>query len=161
MANYLESIASEWYRYNGYWVHSNVRPSQLGIADSKREFDVIALRPTKELVHVEASSGFFDRSAEARYRGKFECLDDPVLERLFPGVQLPTNRLKVALWEDGPRDITNPDAFDVWLLRDLIATIHQKLPPNYMKQSVPQEFPILRTIQMVRWVNTQTVTSRS
>ena len=155
MANYLESLATELYRYNGYWVHSNVRPSQLGIADSKREFDVIALLPNAALVHVEASSEYFSQSAESECLKKFAGLDEPVLRRLFPGVEIPAKRLKISLWEDGPREIANPGAFEVLLLRNFISIIHQSLPVDYRTRSVPQEFPILRTIQMVRWANNQ------
>lgn len=152
MANYLESLATEWYQYQGYWVHRNVRPRHHGAKDTRAEIDVVALHPLrKHLVHLELSAGAFEEDSLARYAKKFGALADIVPE-LFPGVPGPFAVERLAVWEVGPSGRVTEQGFTILSLPQFLAPIREMLTSrDYMVNAVPEQFPILRTIQMTHW----------
>lgn len=152
MSNYLESLAAEWYQYQGYWVHRNIRPRQHGVNHSRRELDVIALHPgRKHLVHLELSSGFFEEGELPRYAGKFAALHD-VVPTLFPGVAGPFSLEQLAIWEVAPSGRVTDHGFTILSLPQFLVPIRARLTASdYMTNAVPEQFPILRTIQMTHW----------
>ncbi|MDX9911829.1 MAG: hypothetical protein RBS39_08365 [Phycisphaerales bacterium] len=155
MATYLEQLISEYLTERGYWVQLNWRPSQHGgDTKSKDEFDVVALdMETRTLWHYEASSGSWESSCERDYITKFtKALQH--YGRMFPGVHTPTDIRRFAVFEEAKRrQFGGPPPFEVVSLQEFVREIEQWVDHDYMKKSIPERFPLLRTIQMYRWAS--------
>lgn len=55
--NFLETLAREWYEYNGYFCRTNIRFGALAHGGHMGEMDVVAYHPkTKEFIHLECST---------------------------------------------------------------------------------------------------------
>lgn len=54
--NFLESLASEWYAIQGYFVRTNIKANRRSNGGYNNEIDVLAFLPaTGKLVHLETS----------------------------------------------------------------------------------------------------------
>lgn len=54
--NFLESLASEWYAIQGYFVRTNIKANRRPNGGYNNEIDVLAFLPaTGKLVHLETS----------------------------------------------------------------------------------------------------------
>jgi hypothetical protein len=151
--NFLEQLVAEWYEYQGYFVRRNVRVGKLPKGGYECELDVVAFHPqTKHLVHIEPStdaSSWVER--ERRYKKKFES-GRKHIPALFEGMlPEPLDIEQIALLVFSPlrseRDLAQGRTVHVrTLLRDIIARLAKT---TMLKGQVPEQFPILRTLQFV------------
>jgi hypothetical protein len=159
--NFLESMVAQWYGYCGYFVRSNVHILPLKHGGYGAELDVLAFSPKDgELIHVEASSdALVWRERERRMRKKFK-LPHEEYEKVFKVKVEKVRKIAIcgfSLTSDGRHwgDI------EVVTVREFIRTIHEALAQiNPMKQAVPENYPLLRAVQMTAWATKVSTSNR-
>ena len=150
--NYLEQLVAEWYEYDGYFVRRNINVGHRTSGGWECELDVVAFHPgRKHLVHVEPSMDASSWNVRAsRYQKKFEA-GRKYIPKLFAGIDVPTEIEHIALIGIGSRT-NNPTLAGgkVMLISDLLLEITRKLRPLRVERAaVPEQFPLLRTIQFM------------
>lgn len=151
--NFLEQLAAEWYEYIGYFVRTNIRARKREKGGWDVELDVLAYSPSKqELLHIE-TSGDADSWAERKQRflkKKFilsrqdyeeilECKINSVQRIAIVGYS-PSTRANLEWGEDIEVKLI-PKFLD-----EIVAVLRQK---DWMSESVPERYTILRSMQMV------------
>jgi hypothetical protein len=150
--NFLEQLAAEWYRYQGYFVRTNVRTDKLSHGGYAGEMDVLAYEPNKgEFVHIETSTDalrVLDR--EKRMRRKFN-LSHEAYERAFNVKVRQVRKIAVCSsktksdglrWGDIEMKTIKEFLNEIW---DTIADT------DFIHAAVPETFPLLRMMQMTAW----------
>ena len=150
-ANYLEQLAVEWYEYRGYFVRRGVPVGRREEGGPEAELGIVAVEPgAGRVVHLEASMDAHSwEQREQRYAKKFAAgrshlpaaigglgegsLEQVVLVALGSRVNHPTL---------GGADVLTLADFLVEILAELRDGGGAGVP-------VPQQFPILRTLQFV------------
>ena len=150
--SFLESLAAEWYEYSGYFIRTNVPVLRLKRGGYGAELDVLAFLPKDgQLVHVETSSDSIPwQEREKRMRKKFNI----PLEVYEKALSMEIKKVKkVAICGFSFRDSGRRwDDIEVTSIRDFIRTIYEALSQkDYMKQVIPERYPLLRAIQMTAW----------
>lgn len=150
--NFLEQLVAEWYEYQGYFVRRNVHVGKRAKGGWTCELDVVAFHPGKKhLVHVEPSmdsSSWEVRSS--RYQKKFEA-GRKYIPQMFSGLDIPQDIEQIALFGLGSKS-NNPtlSGGKVWLFSDLLQHIRATIGGRRVeREAVPEQFPLLRTIQFV------------
>lgn len=150
--NYLEQLVAEWYEYQGYFVRRNVNVGRRPNGGWECELDVVAFHPgEKHLVHVEPSMDADPwMKRELRYTKKFQA-GRKYIPKLFTGIEIPDDIEQIALFGLGSK--TNHPTLaggNVWLISDLLDRIVAVLKERKVeRQAVPEQYPLLRTIQFV------------
>lgn len=151
-SNFLEQLASEWFEYRGYFVRRNVLVGPRSAGGHESELDVVAFDPKERcLVHLEASmdAGSWQKR-EARFTKKFEA-GRKYVPGLFKGIGAKGAVEQVALLAFASKKRREKLAgAKIVLVEELIAEIvahfWNRPDRNIM---VPEQFPILRTLQHV------------
>lgn len=148
-ANHLESLAAEWYQFQGYFVRRNVQVGKRPAGGYECELDVVAFHPQlHKLVQVEPSldaSSWDER--ERRYLKKFEA-GRKYIPELFAGLAVPGQIDQIALFVYGGRDRKALAGGRVLHIRDFMAEIRAGVSDRRVAQAaVPEEFLLLRTLQ--------------
>lgn len=150
--NHLEQLVAEWYEYQGFFVRRNVHVGKRPSGGWECELDVVAFHPAERLlVHVEPSMDTDSwEKREIRYRKKFEA-GRKYIPELFSGLEVPERIEQIALFGFGSKaNNTTLGGGCVWLVSDLLREITRALRPlRIEKAAVPEQFPLLRTIQFV------------
>ena len=151
--NFLEQLVAEWYEYEGYFIRRNVRVGKRPGGGYECELDVVAFHPeTEHLVHVEPSTdaGSWEER-ERRYKKKFEA-GRKYIPGMFPGLLSPAAApqqiaLLVFTSKLQERPLGGGKAVHVSVFLKKIITQFSAFP--MVKKQVPEQFPILRTLQFV------------
>jgi hypothetical protein len=152
--NHLETLTAEWLNYKGYFVRTAVRVGKLPRGGFAGELDVVAFHLTiPHFLHVECS-GDADtwENREKKFSRKFAVGRDHA-RHLFSGMELPTELDQVVVHAGliaagrrrtlgGGRLVTFQE-----LTAEIIAGI-----PYPWRQTVPESFPLLRTLQFAKTV---------
>jgi hypothetical protein len=155
--NYLEQLASEWYEFQGYFVRRNVRVGRRSRGGHEGELDIVGFRPASNdagaaLLHVETSMDADSwAQREAKFRKKFQ-VGERYIRGLFEGLALPDTVIeKVVILGFGSRVRHETiGGAKILLLEDLLAEILHKLKTlSWWSHSIPEGYPILRTLQVV------------
>jgi hypothetical protein len=150
--NFLEQLAAEWYEYSGYFVRTNIRTRKRDKGGWDMELDVLAYMPsTKELLHIEPS-GDADSWAERKNRylkKKFILTKEEYIKIIEADVSSIRRIAIVGQTRTTTTDLNWGEGIVVVLIPDFIKTITSTLKGrNPMSESVPEGFPILRSMQM-------------
>ena len=148
--NHLEQLISEWYEYNGYFVRRNVLVGKRPRGGYECELDVVAFHPsTKHLIQVEPSldAHSWDKREE-RFSKKFAA-GRKYIPELFSGIDIPTEIEQVAVFVFASKaNNTSLAGGKVELASDYYERIVNELRGKKVaKEAVPEQFPLLRTIQ--------------
>ncbi|MCC7248791.1 MAG: hypothetical protein IT473_09225 [Lysobacter sp.] len=148
--NYLEQLVAEWYEYQGYFVRRNVNVGRRPNGGWECELDVVAFHPgEKHLVHIEPSMDADPwAKREQRYAKKFEA-GRKYIPNLFSGIEIPEKIEQIALFGLGSK-ANHPvlAGGHVWLISDLLERIVAVLKDRKVeRQAVPEQYPLLRTMQ--------------
>jgi len=151
-ANYLEQLAAEWYEYSGYFVRRNVPVGPKPGGGFDTELTILAVHlGQRRVVQVEPSMDAHSwEKREKRYRDRFDAG-----QRFIPGLlgnfEPAAPIRQVALIGLGSRlnhptlgggeVLTLPD-----FLAEIIASVGEVADAS---GAVPQQYPILRTLQFV------------
>jgi hypothetical protein len=151
--NFLEQLVAEWYEYQGYFIRRNVRVGKLPKGGYECELDVIAFHSeTKHLVHIEPSTDADSwKKREQRYKKKFDA-GRKHIPGMFPGL-LPASAVpeQIALLVFSPRHqerlLAGGKVLHVSALLERIIVHLSSF--SMLKAQVPEQYPILRTLQFV------------
>lgn len=151
--NFLEQLAAEWFEYSGYFVRTNVRARKRAKGGWDMELDVLAYQPsTNSLLHIE-TSGDAESWAErkARFLKKKFILSKSEYEGILGSPVSDITRLALVGWAKSPKvDLDWGKDIEVLTIPMFLEQISTRLrDQNFMSESVPEGYPILRTIQMV------------
>jgi hypothetical protein len=149
-SNHLEDLVAEWYQFRGYFVRRNVQVGKRAQGGYECELDVVAFHPKhRRLVHVEPSldTQSWDKRA-TRYAKKFEA-GRKHIPTLFPGINLPKKPEQIALFVYGGRgDAHELGGARIVFIREFMLEILGEVGRMRMAAAaVPEEFPLLRTLQ--------------
>ena len=151
--NFLEQLVSEWYEYQGYFVRRNVRVGKRQRGGYECELDVVAFHPgTKRLVHVEPSTdGASWEVRERKYKKKFDA-GRKYIPNMFPGLLVSSSVLEqIALLvftsKAKEKLLGGGRAIHVSVLLEEIISHFASF--SMTRVQVPEQFPILRTLQFV------------
>ena len=150
--NFLEQLTSEWYEFRGYFVRRNVLVGRRAAGGYECELDVVGFHPgEKRLVHIEASMDAHTWARrEERFSRKFEA-GRRYIPSLFAGLDLPTEIEQIALLGYGSNANRKMLAgATLMVVGDLIAEIVGEIQSKRVaKAAIPEDKPILRTLQYV------------
>ncbi len=150
--NFLEQLAAEWYEFNGYFVRRNILVGKRIAGGHECELDVVAFHPEKRhLIQIEPSMDADSWSIrEKRFKKKFDA-GRKYIPSLFSGFDLPEKIDQVALLGfAGKRHPEMIGGGKVVVTQELLPEIFHKLKDyNYENKSIPEQYIILRTLQMV------------
>jgi hypothetical protein len=148
--NHLEELVGEWYEFNGYFVRRNVLVGKRPGGGFEGELDVVAFHPkSRHLVHIEPSlDGDSWNRREERFRKKF-ALGREHIPKFFSGMNLPNEITQIALFVFASKsNVTTIGGGQVALASELYFEIVNGLKGKRIaSQAVPEQFPLLRTIQ--------------
>jgi hypothetical protein len=151
-ANHLEQLIAEWYEFNGYFVRRNVNVGKRPNGGYVCELDVVAFNPCdKKLVHIEPSLDCHSwEKREIRFKKKFAA-GKKYIPQLFAGFDVPVDIDQIALLLYASK--TNKQTIGGGklmlvpeFLREIIGSLNGR---KIAKNAVPENFPLLRTIQFV------------
>lgn len=149
-SNHLEDLAAEWYQFQGYFVRHNVQVGKRPEGGYECELDIVAFQPAlRRLVHIEPSLDTQSWEKRAlRYAKKFTA-GKKYIPALFPGIDLPKELEQIALFVYGGRGDKHDLAgakivFIKEFMLDVLAAVRQR---KMAAAAVPEEFPLLRTLQ--------------
>ncbi len=149
-SNFLEQLVSEWYRYQGYYVRTNVMVGPRKAGGYEGELDVVAFHPeTREIVHIETSMGAESwRERKDRFGAKF-ARGQRFIPQLFKFARRKPNKVAVLGFPRSTKlkEPLGPDV-DVLLMPRLVEEITEKLGLVTVESgAVPEQYPILRGMQ--------------
>lgn len=151
-SNYLEQLAAEWYEYRGYFVRRHVLVGPRAGGGFEGDLTILAVHLEKgDVVHVEPSMDAHSwEKREQRYSSRFALGRQHIPELL--GEAADADRIRqIALV--GLGSSTNHPTLgggEVLSLGEFLARILAAFRGQDMAaQPVPQQYPILRTLQFV------------
>jgi hypothetical protein len=156
--NYLEQLISEWYEYRGYFIRQNVWVGKRARGGYECELDIVAFNPgSNHLVQIEPSMDAASWSErERRYRKKFEA-GRKYIPELFQGLCIPTQIEQIAVLAFASKK--NRDTLaggKIILVSELITEIIMDLrSTSIYSNAIPEQHPILRTLQFVAQYKTE------
>jgi len=151
-SNYLEQLAAEWYEYRGYFVRRQLIVGQKPSGGYEGELTILAVHLERgDVVHVEPSMDAHSwEKRETRYQTRFD-LGRRYIPDLLGGKHKTRPLRQVALI--GLGSSTNHPTLgggEVLSLGDFLSNIIAAFRGGELSgQPVPQQYPILRTLQFV------------
>jgi hypothetical protein len=151
--NHLEELTAEWLNYNHYFERSAVKVGKRPRGGWDGELDVVAFHPSRRhFLHVECSIDAHNwEQREERFRKKFDTGLRHARD-LFSGMELPTKLDQVIIhgYASAPDKHRTLGGGRLVTSEELTAEIMNGLPPNLWKNAVPEQFPLLRTLQIAK-----------
>jgi len=151
-SNYVAQLVAEYYEYRGYFVRRNVQVGLRAKGGYECELDVIAYDPTNgQLVQVEPSMDADTwPERERRYAKKFDA-GRKYIPQLFAGLNTAGGIEQIALFMGGRTRQTEEFCGGriVYLREFLITVLKAVRDKPVMHRAVPEQYPILRTMQLV------------
>lgn len=151
--NHLEALTAEWLNYNHYFVRSGVKVGKRARGGWDGELDVVAFHPSRQhFLHVECSIDPHNwEQRETRFRKKFDTGLKHARD-LFSGMELPTKLDQVIIHDfaSAPDKHRNLGGGRLLTSEELMVEIMDGLPPNLWTNAVPEQFSLLRTLQIAK-----------
>jgi len=153
--NHLEQFVGEWYEYRGYFLRRNVRVGRLSHGGFECELDVVAWHPeTKHVVHVEPTMDANNWAKRIqRYTKKLRA-GRKYIPDLFPNVSVRPRDIEqiilLGLGYGSNGHHKEIDGAEVKTSGQLIKEVLRDIRGiNHHSQAIPEQFIILRTLQLV------------
>lgn len=150
--NHLEQLIAEWYEYQGYFVRRNIHVGKRSQGGYECELDIVAFNPSsKELFHIEPSNDADSwGKRELRYKKKFDA-GKKYIPNLFEGMLLPKKINQIAVFVlASKKNRTTIAGGEIMLAEELLSEIVSDLSQKpLLKSAVPEQYPLLRTIQFI------------
>lgn len=151
--NHLEALTAEWLNYQHYFVRSGIKVGKRERGGWDGELDVVAFHPSRQhFLHVECSIDAHKwEKRELRFRKKFEAGLKHARD-LFSGMTLPTKLDQVIIhgYASAPDKHRTLGGGRLVTSGELTAEIMDGLPRNLWKNAVPEQFSLLRTLQVAK-----------
>ena len=149
--NHLESLTAEWLSYNGYFTRSAIKVGKRARVGWAGELDVVGFHPAREhFIHVECSTDAWNwLKREETFRRKFD-MGEKYAAELFSGMELPTALDQVVVHGYAGKDnkYRNLGGGRFMTSKELAAEIMNGIPRSSRKSAVPENFPLMRTLQL-------------
>ena len=149
--NHLESLTAEWLAYNGYFTRSTIKVGKRAQGGWAGELDVVGFHPARQhFIHVECSTDALNwLKRENIFQRKF-FLGRKHAAELFSGMEIPTalDQVVVHGYAGAARKYRNLGGGRLITSQELAAEIMNGVPANSWKSAVPENFPLLRTLQL-------------
>lgn len=151
--NHLEALTSEWLDYNGYFVRTAVRVGKRPRGGWQGELDVVAFHAARRhFLHVECSIDADTwEKREKTFERKF-AMGRKHARELFSGMDLPTllDQVVVHGYASAPGRHRQLGNGRLVTSTELIAEIIGGIPATAWKSAVPENYPLLRTLQFAK-----------
>ena len=146
--NFLEQLVAEWYAFQGYFVRTNIKFGKRAEGGYSGEMDVVAFHPKeKTLTHIETSMDASSWSKrKKRFQRKFQDANSHFKE-LFDFPITEVCRIAIVGFGKPKEKIDFGDNIEVKSIPDLIREITSDLPDPMKNIMIPEEYPLLRSIQ--------------
>ena len=147
---YLQQLATEWYEYQGYFVHTDLWVGLEADGSYECDLEVVAFHPIRRhLLHIEPSLDLLSwKDKEEHFQIKFAA-GRKYLHRMFgnePRIHFEQLAL-VSATEQLPHTIAGAKLVRV---SDLLGEIFAALSAFPISEwLVPEQWPLLRTLQFV------------
>ena len=149
--NFLEGLAAEWYSYSGYFVRTNIKTRKRPKGGYDNEIDILAYSPeTKELIHLEASGDAapWKKRKERFLKKKFVYSKDDYEKIVGEKIECIKKIALVCFSKKPKANLDWGQGIEVLLVPVFIEEITTKLlAKSPQKEIVPEEYPLLRSIQ--------------
>ncbi|MEJ5260432.1 MAG: hypothetical protein WHS88_09605 [Anaerohalosphaeraceae bacterium] len=157
--NHLEQLVAEWYEYQGYLIRRNIKVSKRKQGGYATELDIIAFHPGTQqnnqqqnevphVLHIETgikSSGL--KKIEEDCKKKFSNGENYI--RTIFGENLPIKKIVVFDKTPKGRIVNKIKVIDVCNIFQDAIKFFQKKGNGYSQKAVPENLPLLRTIQLL------------
>jgi hypothetical protein len=152
--SHLEDLLCEYYEWQGYVVRRNIKVGPLSHGGHEGELDIIAYHPqNKNLVHLEPSiDGHSWDVRTERFEKKFRAGRKYVRE-VFPWIDEEVELEQIAvLVTSGGGSRTELAGGKLRTIDEIVAEICEKIDERGLmcSRAIPEQFKLLRTIQLVR-----------
>jgi len=150
--NFLEQLASEWFEYTGYFVRTNVRARKRAAGGWDAELDVLAYQPSsRTLLHIETSGDAESwKERKHRFLTKKFVFSKAEYEEILGSPIDSIHRKAIVGWSQSPTtDLNWGEDIEVIAVPTFLSQIVSELRNrDFVREAVPESYPILRTIQM-------------
>ena len=149
--NHLEKLTRQYYDWKGYLVKGNIKVGRLPHGGWAGELDVVAYNPqTEHLVHVEPSIDADSWSKrDIRFEKKFQSGREFIYTDVFPWLSSETPLEQIAiLTTSSKKELCGGKVVSI---DEFIAKIRNEIKNEGLmrRKAIPEEFDLLRTIQLV------------
>ena len=149
--NHLEKLTRQYYDWKGYLVKGNVKVGRLSHGGWAGELDIVAYHPqTEHLVHIEPSIDAHSwKKREERFEKKFRMGRKYIYKDVFPWLSPETPLDQIAMLITSSRKTLCGGT--VISIDEFMKQIKEEVRNQGImaKNAIPEEYDLLRTIQMV------------
>jgi len=153
MMTHLEQLAYEYYDWLGYLVKHNIKVGRLKHGGWEMELDIVAYNPTtNHLVHIEPSVDADSwEERERRFTKKFEAGKKYILKNIFRWLKSDTVIEQTAILITHPKNRDRLGGGTIISMDEFVKDIQTKIREKGIMASnaIPEQYPLLRTIQLV------------
>ena len=151
--NHLETLTAEWLAYNGYFVRTAVKVGKRAKGGWDGELDVVGFYPAhRHFLHVECSIDAHTwEKREKTFERKFAIGREHARD-LFSGMELPTalDQVVVHGYATAPDHHRELGGGRLVTSQELTAEIITGIPATIWTNAVPENYPLLRTLQFAK-----------
>lgn len=151
--SHLEDLLSESYDWSGYLVKRNIKVGKLAHGGWEMELDVVAFNPhTNHLVHVEPSIDAHSWAVrERRFLKKFQAAGKYIFSEVFTWLDSATPVEHIAVLVSHPKGRDTLAGGNIVSIDEVVARIRREVRNRGIiaKSAIPEQYPLLRTIQLV------------
>ena len=148
----LESLASEWYAIQGYFVRTNIKANRRVNGGWDNEIDVLAYSPSNgKLVHLECSwdALSWEKREERFVTKKFVFTDGQYAEIVGTMPISVQKRAIIGTSKSQPMKFWGND-IEITTVPNFVAEISAEIKTRHpMRDVIPETYPCLRSFQFV------------
>lgn len=149
--NHLEALTAEWLDFNGYFTRSAIKVGRREEGGWNGELDVIAYHPlTRHFVHVECSTDADTWELRERKFARKFAIGKQYARGHFGGLEVPAklDQVLVHAYLTPTCTRTRIGGGRLVTSQELVSEIVNGVPLNAAKSAVPENFPLMRTLQL-------------
>jgi hypothetical protein len=150
--SHLESLIAEYLEWQGYLIRRNLKIGRRAKGGWEMELDVVGYHPQlNKIIHYEPSIDALGWPArEARYKKKFQLAQKYMFTEVFAWLNSSTQLEQIAVFYDHPKGRDTIAGGTIISIDELVAEIRAKVIAcgPMISNAIPQQYPLLRTIQM-------------
>ena len=149
--NHLETLIRQYYEWKGYIVRGNITLGRLSHGGCAGELDIVAYHPqTKHLLHIEPSLDAHPwKKREKRFKKKFDFGKQYICSDVFPWLDKKTPIEQIAVLNRSRRG-NKLAGGRVVTIDEFMHEVKNKIAKQgrMARNAIPEEYDLLRTIQM-------------
>lgn len=149
--NHLETLIKQYYEWKDYIVRNNVKVGRLSHGGWTGELDIVAYHPVSEhLLHLEPSVDAHSwETREKRFKKKFDAGKKYIHKDVFPWLKPKTPIEQIAVLATSSRKSLGGGA--VISIDEFVKNVKSEVAKVGImaKHAIPEQFDLLRTIQVV------------